>query len=111
MELSESRSKIIINALINTIEHQKKKLDARREAFSIVANSEGMLQSYLVNKHPELSSEFIEFVVSDIKASAPHGVNPQSALSAIGYHNDEFASDEIKEAIKTIKAIEWNNND
>lgn len=104
-DVSNARLEIMVESLLATVEEAQAKADRYYEMWSVSSSGESVLQGFLVDKHPELSDEFYDYVLDEIKENIEHGADPSSSLSALAYHRDSFSSKKLDDTLAAIRAL------
>lgn len=104
--MTPSEKDLIIDGLLLKNKETQKDYDnlANRTANEGIAVS--LLRRFLVEKHPELTDELAEFVLSKVKENSyQDGDISSCGICALQYHRDEIESQKLDDVIKTLEQM------
>ena len=115
VDINFKESLILNKALLATVERLEKEAEqAEIENFDKKVSS-SLLKQFLLDNHPELTSELAEFTMAYVQENGYEKDNIAGAgLEALSYHDDAYADEGLKDEslkgiVKKLKEIASKN--
>ena len=101
--LESKEQDIIIDSLLLQIKDLQDKLqksDAETDSYRFQTL---VFKYFLADNHPEMTSEFAEFVLEQSKDNIIYGDETKYAYKVLDYHRDSIENDRLDEILEILK--------